>query len=123
MNYELLQSEPLRVIQSTDEVLSFHFREPVKNTAGAIVGYNDIDITDWVITLSVKQRKSDLDIDAIILVTQNTHFSATLGKTQIELNQSQTSRPGKYVYELRLTDQNGKLGKTYAGQFWIEEDV
>jgi len=69
-----------------------------------------IDITDYTIYFTVKEKKSDLDADAKLTKTVTTHTDAVNGESELYLSKADTNSLaiGQYYYSIEYN--NGETG-------------
>lgn len=85
---------------------------------------NAVDITDWKIYFTVKEKITDTDDNAKIKKDVTSHTSPTAGKTQISLLSTDTSiTPGNYIYDIQLKTDTGEVKTVMEGNFVIMKDV
>lgn len=76
-----------------------------------IVDENDLplDISDWTVFFTVKQKLSDVDDDAKIKKTITSHTDPTNGETQIALSRSDSNLIGSYLFDLQVLTDNDEI--------------
>ena len=64
------------------------------------------DITGWTIYLTVKNKKSDSDANAVITKKVTTHSDPVGGISDIQLTTEDTDRIGNYYYSIDYKDDS-----------------
>lgn len=83
-----------------------------------------IDISDHVAYITIKAKKTDLDDDALLAKSTDTHVDPTIGKTRFVLNQIDTDiEPGIYYFDLQLKDLSNVVRSVKYGLVKIIQDV
>jgi len=83
-----------------------------------------IDITDWTVYFTVKEKDSDLDANAKIAKTITSHTDPTGGKTSIILVPTDTSElKGNYYYDIRIKKNTGEIVTVLVGTLEISKNV
>lgn len=59
-----------------------------------------IDITEWVVYFTVKQKLDDDDANALLTKDVSVHFDAVNGKTKIHLTNEDTDLVGNFYYDI-----------------------
>jgi len=87
-----------------------------KNGAG-------IDITDWTIYFTVKEKMEDNDSSAIIKKDVTAHTDPSNGVTTIDLSSEDTDHTGNYYYSIDYKDGDGNEGVLFYGKIKFVESV
>jgi len=87
-----------------------------KNGAG-------IDITDWTIYFTVKEKMEDSDLEAIIKKDISAHSDPSNGVTTISLTSEDTDYTGNYYYSIDYKDGDGNEGVLFHGRIKFQESV
>jgi hypothetical protein len=105
----------LTAYRGDDKIINLTF----KTDAGVA-----IDITDWVVSFTAKQSKSDADADAVISVDQETHSNALGGITDITLSAEDTADAlGNLFYDIQVIKKDGTILTVVDGIITFKEDV
>lgn len=74
---------------------------------------NAVDLTDWSITITVKEKETDPDVDALLQLSTPYDIAKTesQGEIVVYLQPSHTidGTPMKHVYDIELTDPDGNV--------------
>ena len=104
--------------------LSFHKRT---TKAFYIIVKKDgayIDITDWTIYFTAKEKSVDPDTLALIQKDITSHVDPTNGKTIIELTADDLDiDPGNYWYDIVGKDSSGNIHLIAIGKLQIERKI
>jgi len=106
----------LELVQKTTKVYEIQFKKD-----GQFV-----DITDWIVFLTVKEKMTDSDDDAIIKKTIVSHTDAPNGKTTIELDSTDTDiTPKSYVFDIKYKDDStpANIGIIIQGKLTVTRIV
>lgn len=81
-----------------------------------------INITDWTVYFTLKEKTTDLDAAAKINKKLTAHTDATNGKSIIPLISSDTDlEPKSYYYSIDFKDDEGNEGVLYYGSYKIKD--
>jgi len=106
----------------------------LERSQGSTMGYElpftkdgiGIDITDFKIYFTLKEKKEDTDANAKINKTITTHTDAINGETLIEFTASDTSSLlGNYYYSIEFKDTSGTYGEDvlFEGRMTITKNT
>lgn len=107
----------LNVFKENNRVLDIYF----KDASGTAV-----NITDYTIRFTVKQRfdNSTTDASALILKNVTAHTDAAAGHTRVELSKTDTNiSPGTYVYDWKYIDASGNEVTVVQDEFVVHKVV
>lgn len=83
-----------------------------------------IDITDYTMRFTVKERETDADASAVIAKEWTTHTDPENGATTITLVPVDTEDLyGSYVYDLEAEDGDGRISTPVKGIFRVQRGV
>jgi len=89
-----------------------------------------IDITNYLVFMTVKRKSTDLDADAILSTTNGIgkdteHYQPTLGKTILNLSNTITALApvGSFYYDIQFKNSNGKVKTLISGNLKIKSDI
>jgi len=83
-----------------------------------------VDITDWTIYLTVKEKSTDPDTSAVIQKDIISHIDPTQGKTLIELTPNDLDIEARnYWYDIVGKDGSGNVHLISIGKLEIEEVI
>lgn len=83
-----------------------------------------VDITDWVVYMTVKTSTSDADNIAKIDKKVTIHTDPNNGKTIIELSSTDTDIiAGNYYYEIAYKDDDSNEGVLFQGRLRVIEPI
>lgn len=83
-----------------------------------------VNLTDWTIYYTVKEKKEDTDVNAKIKKDITSHSDATGGKTLIELSTTDTDlAPKSYWYSIDYKDSDDKVGILFEGKVTFKKAV
>lgn len=81
-----------------------------------------LNLTNCNVLLTIKQRLSDDDDDALLAEVYNGFDDS--GIVEIELDKEQTDLPiGKWYYDLQIEDENGNVTSTDRARIKVVQDV
>jgi len=82
------------------------------------------DITGWTLRVTVKERKTDPDSDAVITKDITSHSAPTDGATEFTFTSSETSDlNGSYYYDIQITDADGDIHTATTGTVTFTQGV
>jgi len=85
---------------------------------------NPISLVGASIFLTVKETKTDADVDAIISKDVTSHLNAIGGITNIVLTKTDTDVDAKeYYYDIELVDSSGNVTTLTSGIFEVIQDI
>jgi len=114
MNRTLPKFKELKIVKNTTQNYELQFRKD-----GQVV-----DITDWTVYFTVKEKMEDEDSEAIIAKTITSHSDPENGKTLIELAPSDTNQDaGSYYYSIDIKDDEAEEKVLFSGKLIIEKAV
>lgn len=100
--------------EGDDEPFTFTFRDEETN--------DPKDITDWTVTLTIKESPSDQT--AVIQKSTSSHSDPTNGETTIELTEQDTSGVvGWFYYDIEVEDGDGDRRTILAGSVHYRDGV
>lgn len=82
-----------------------------------------IDISDWTIYFTAKEKMADTDNDAVIKKDIVTHSDPTKGISQITLNSTDTNRTGNYYYDIQIKKADDTVITILKGKITFENDI
>lgn len=84
-----------------------------------------INITGATVFLTVKEKLSNIDDDAVIAIDQTTHTDPTHGITQITIDSTTSASLDEknYFYDIRLKQSGGLISTTDTGIFNVSQTV
>ena len=108
-------SDSLEIIRGDDTTISATITnqdDEAVNLAGATVFF------------TVKRRKTDTDLEAVITKEVTSHTTPASGETDIELTNEDTDiRPGIYLYDLQVKDNDDRIISINYGTLRIITDI
>ncbi|MCK5015443.1 MAG: hypothetical protein KAS32_00060 [Candidatus Peribacteraceae bacterium] len=86
---------------------------------------NLVDITGSTVILTVKEKQTDEDIDAIFQITQDTHSDPTNGETVLSVTTADTEDvdPKIYFFDIQIKFLDGKIQTPSLGTWEILQDI
>lgn len=88
------------------------------------INQDRIDITDWKISFTVKDKTYKSDVDAKILIDVTTHTDPVQGETAITVPHALTDPlEGVYQYDLQYTTNTDVIRTFARGQIDFIDDV
>ena len=85
---------------------------------------NAIDITGWKVYFTIKEDESDSDDDALIKKDITSHSDPTNGKTNIEVEATDTnSLLGVYYYDIQVKKGSGEIFTVMKGKITFKADI
>jgi hypothetical protein len=82
-----------------------------------------VDITDWTVFFTMKEKITDLDAAAKISKTITVHVDPTNGYTEIPLTSADTTQtPGNYIYDVQVK-YDGEIKTILTGSITILSGV
>lgn len=114
MNEDKITYKNLQVERATTKIYELYFKEDGST----------IDITDWTVYFTVKEKITDTDANAKIDKKITTHTMPINGETEIELTSSDTNlTAGDYIYGIDIKDDEGETIPLMRGRFLIVEPI
>jgi len=82
------------------------------------------DISGWTIRVTLKERKTDTDSDAVIKKDVTSHTAPTEGQTEFSFTSTETKGlDGTYFYDIQITDSNGDVYTATIGSVKFYQGV
>ena len=113
-----VKHKDLVIPKKTTKILELQFKEN-----GQIV-----DITEWVVYFTVKDKMKDSDSGALISKDIGyeqaiEHSDPENGKTQIELSTTDTNLEGNFYYDVKYKDDEDNIGILFKGRIKFTRTV
>lgn len=108
-------SDALEIIRGDDTTIS-----------ATITNQDDeaVNLTGATVFFTVKRRKTDSDADALIAKEVTSHTTPASGQTDIELTNEDTDiRPGAYLYDLQVKDNEDRIISINYGTLRVKTDI
>lgn len=110
-----LQENNYQCERGDDFVLDLVF----KDADGVVV-----DITGWVVFMTLKLRKWDSDTNSAIRKDVSEHTDPTHGETQISISNADTKNLlGSYFYDIQYKDDDDIIKTVMRGQIIFTRDI
>jgi len=82
-----------------------------------------VNITDWTVFFTVKEKIDDSDNDAEIKKTITSHTDAVNGKTTVELTSEDTDLNGNFLYDIQIKRASGDINTILEGTIVFSKDI
>lgn len=82
---------------------------------------NAYDISAWTVYFGIKANIFSESVLIEKVITN--HTEPELGKTEIDLERSDTDMTGTFVYDVRVEDENGKVTTVIVDKFKILQNA
>lgn len=82
-----------------------------------------LDITDFTIFFTVKDKENDPDSKAKISIDITTHTNPTAGETLLEIPRAKNKTAGNFFYNFKVLDASNKIVSTKKGKLQIDPNI
>lgn len=108
-------SNTLQITRGDDESITVTFKDSDSNP---------IDITGFTVYFTAKNRKSDIDGDAVISKDITSHSDPVNGETVIFLSNTDTSiEPGTYYYDIQYKNTANEITTVIISTLEVKQDI